>query len=235
MAKNIFLSAILVLWACTSMAQQYNFTITAHSGAYGTEDNSMEYIETALAHDDDILEFDVRCRPNGTLAMSHDDIKTNDDGVLISDVLKKVKGHRTKINLDIKEVRALSALYSLIKQLGIEKQVLMTGIEEKDIPEVRRECPGIEFYLNCKPEKKLMKTKNYREQLIKTMRESGIEGVNCYFKYCTKRLVNLLHENGFKLSIWTVNEIKDMKKYVRFNPDNITTRKPDELRRIINP
>ncbi len=231
--KKIFLSIILALTVNWALAQERTFTITAHSGAYDTEDNSMEYIETALANNDDILEFDVRCRPDGTLVMSHDEVKSNSDGVLIADVLKKVKKYRTRINLDIKEVRALKGLYSMLKELCMEKQVLMTGIEEKDIEQVKRDCPGIAFFLNCEPEKKLMRKTSYRNDLIALLRESGAVGVNCNYKYCTKRLVSLLHDNGFKLSIWTVNEKKDMKKYPKFNPDNITTRKPNELRQVI--
>lgn len=213
--------------------QNHTFTITAHAGAYNTEDNTMPSIEKALAMNDEILEFDVRCRPNGSLAMSHDEIKSDNDGVDIADVLKKIQPYKTKVNLDIKETRALPDLYRIIKSLGMEKQVLMTGIELKDVEAVKRDAPGIIFFLNCEPTKAQMRNKAGREQLLNDLRTSGAEGVNINFKFCTHRLVTFLHENGFQVSVWTLNDEKTMKKYSKLNPDNITTRHPDMLRQVM--
>lgn len=68
-----------------------DFTITAHTGAYGTEMNSIEAVEAAIKNNAQILEVDVRQRPNGTLVMSHELVVTNNDGTPLEDALKLIK------------------------------------------------------------------------------------------------------------------------------------------------
>lgn len=46
--------------------------ITAHNGADGTPENSMEFVRHALASDADALEIDIRRLPDGTLVFTHD-------------------------------------------------------------------------------------------------------------------------------------------------------------------
>ena len=113
--KRIYTIILAVIVSSMSMAQSKPFTITAHSGAYDTEDNSMEVIMTALANDDDIIEFDVRQRPDGTLVMSHDPVNSNNEGTEIEKALKAIKRKRAKINLDIKEIRTLPTLYNMVR------------------------------------------------------------------------------------------------------------------------
>lgn len=232
--KRIYTIILAVIVSSMSMAQSKPFTITAHSGAYDTEENSMEFIMTALVNDDDIIEFDVRQRPDGTLVMSHDPVNSNNEGTEIEKALKAIKGKRAKINLDIKEIRTLPTLYNMVRDLRMTEQIFMTGIEINDAAPAKLHCPGIPYYLNCKPEKRQIRKKSGRQQLLKTLKESNAIGVNCNYKFCTRRLLTLLHANGYKLSIWTIDKIKDMRKYSKIGPDNITTRHPDTLKATLN-
>lgn len=47
--------------------------ITAHTGADGTPDNSLEYVRYALTTNADTLEVDIRPIDDGTLVISHDE------------------------------------------------------------------------------------------------------------------------------------------------------------------
>ncbi len=208
------------------------FTITAHSGAYNTPPNSMQFIDTSLENDADILEFDVRLRPDGELAMSHDAIKDN-DAELIEPVMMKIKGRRTHINLDIKEPRTLRSLYKLIKRLKMADQVFLTGVEDQAIPEVKKSCPGIAYYLNFAADVNLLADPAYQNLLLAKLRETGAVGINCNYKYCTSLLAELPHKNGYLLSVWTVDKVADMHRVLRCHPDNITTRKPLELKEVL--
>ena len=44
----------------------------------------------------------------------------------------------------------------------------------------------------------------------------------------------MLHDNGYKLSVWTVDSQKTMKRILVCSPDNITTKHPDRLQKIID-
>jgi hypothetical protein len=57
-----------------------DFTITAHTGAFDTDENSLESVQAAINHNVDIIEIDIRQRPDGTLIMDHEIAITNNDG-----------------------------------------------------------------------------------------------------------------------------------------------------------
>lgn len=210
------------------------FTVTAHSGAYQTPDNSLEYINAALEHQADVIEFDVRLRPDGTLAMSHDAIKSNEDGVPIRDVLMMIKGSSSHINLDIKQTEALKSLSALVRETGMLPQVFLTGIEPGGVETVKRDFPEVGYFINCSPSTTRIQEKAYQDSLITSLSSLGGVGVNCNFNYASSTLASLLHENGFLLSVWTVNDKADMERMLLLKPDNITSRNPLELISLIN-
>jgi glycerophosphoryl diester phosphodiesterase len=65
------------------------------------------------------------------------------------------------------------------------------------------------------------------------VKDNGAIGINFNKDSATKELVDTFHNNGLLVSIWTVNEEKDMHKILYFAPDNITTRNPDVLKEIL--
>ena len=53
--------------------------------------------------------------------------------------------------------------------------------------------------------------------------------IHPYFKLLTKENVTLMHQNGFKVFPWTVNEISDINLMESFNVDGIITDFPDRI------
>ena len=211
------------------------FTITAHTGAFDTEENSLESVQAAIDNKVEVLELDIRQRPNGTLVMDHELVITNYDGVPLSEAFELLKGTDILINLDIKETRTLNSLHDLLVEYGLYDRAFLTGIENKDVDDVKASsCADMDYYLNCQPSRTKVFSDDYREQFIKELEESGAIGVNCNYQYAGGQLCELLHENGYKLSVWTVNSSNAMKRVLVFRPDNITTKKYDRLISIID-
>lgn len=212
-----------------------NFTITAHSGAYDTAENSIEYIKAAIENDADVIEFDIRQRPNGTLVMNHDLVVTNNDGVELSEVFELLRSCDSLINLDIKETRTLNALHDLLIEYGLYERAFLTGIEVINVAAVKESsCADMDYYLNCQPSRLKIFTEDYRQKLLDTLAETGAVGVNCNYKYAGGQLSDLMHENGYKLSVWTVNNESTMKRVLMINPDNITTKQVELLHSTID-
>lgn len=209
------------------------FTVTAHSGAYDTPDNSVEYIQAALDHNAQILEFDVRQRPNGVLAMKHDDLIDDQDGVEIDSILKMINPSSTRVNLDIKDIRTIPELRRLILENEMLDQVFLTGIERAESKIVKAQFPEITYFLNCSPEIGRIDDPAYQKEIISLLEETGAMGINCNFKYANKVLADLLHANGYKLSLWTVSKEEDMKLVLPYHPDNITSRQPLMLEALL--
>lgn len=204
-----------------------NYTITAHTGAFNTEDNSIEYIKTALSKNVEILEIDIRLRADGEVVISHDEVNNSNGGVLVKDVFDLVKPTKTIINLDIKETRALKALHQLLVDYEMIDQALLTGISSKDVDIVKKDCCDVKYFLNDKPSRIKMLSKKYQNNYIQNIKDKGAVGINCNYKFATKKLSDLLHENGYELSLWTINDLNALKKALACNPDNITSRHPD--------
>lgn len=209
------------------------FTITAHTGAFHTPDNSLDTIYAAIEGGADIVEMDVRQRPNGTVVMGHDIITTNNDGVEVASAFEVIKGSQLRVNLDIKDSRALPGLYQLIEQYELNDRVFLTGIETYQARAARENCPGIPYYINYLPSRLQIFSEDYQEKLLKMLEDTGGIGINCNHTYASKTLSEVLHEHGYKLSVWTVDKQFEMKRALVNEPDNITTNEVGMLLDVI--
>lgn len=55
------------------------------------------------------------------------------------------------------------------------------------------------------------------------------EGVNVYYKFCSKRVIKKIHKLGKTVYVWTVNNPRKARKLARKGVDGIITNKPDIL------
>lgn len=210
------------------------FTVTAHSGAYDTQDNTIAYVNAAIENNAQIIEVDVRQRPDGTVVIGHDIIVTNNDGVELSSVFQAVKDADVLVNLDIKETRLLDELHDLIIEYGVLDKVFFTGIEQGDVDAVKNNCPEVVYYLNYIPSRYQIFSDDYQQKILTLLEKTGAVGINCNFNYASGTLSELLHKNGYKLSVWTVDKKRHMKRVLTLQPDNITTHYPDLLNEMIS-
>lgn len=211
-----------------------NFTITAHTGAYDTRMNSLESVKAALENDAQIIELDIRQRPDHTVVMSHDIVVTNNDGVELEKAFELLKDTEIMINLDIKETRVLNSLYQLLIDYNLVERSFLTGIETINVNAVKEsDCANMDYYLNYMPSRTKIFFDEYRVKLIDLLEETGAIGINCNYKYASMQLSSLLHKKGYKLSVWTIDTERTAKKMLAIKPDNITTKKPDMIVKVI--
>jgi glycerophosphoryl diester phosphodiesterase len=55
------------------------------------------------------------------------------------------------------------------------------------------------------------------------------EGVNVYYKFCSKRVIKKIHKLGKTVYVWTVNKPRKARKLAKRGIDGIITNKPDIL------
>lgn len=209
-----------------------NFTYTAHTGCVDTKDNSLESIEIGAKYGADIVEFDLNFLEDGTPVLSHDKPKGNE--VTLDEAFKKISEYESlKANVDIKNVANLKAIYPLAQEYGIEDRIFYTGVTTEFLEAVKKDSPEVPYYLNVSVDKPRKQTPEYLEKLVKTVKDSGAVGINFNKDNATKKLVDTFHENDLEVSIWTVNEEKEMYEIIHLAPDNITTRNPDKIQKIL--
>ncbi len=209
------------------------FTYTAHTGCVGTADNSLEAIDAGAKYGAQIVEFDLNFTADGVPVLAHDD--PENASVTLDEAFKKVSEYDyLKANVDVKSTAAPEKVLSIARKYSIEQRIFFTGIFEKDVDAVIKSCPSVEYYLNIDVIPPNEQDGEYIASLVRTVKACGAVGINFNKDSATRELVEKFRENGLLVSIWTVNNEADMHRILAFAPDNITTRRPDKLRKIIS-
>ena len=99
---------------------------------------------------------------------------------------------------------------------------------------VRNNSPQVKYFLNVDVQKSKNTDEIYLLSLVEKVKNAGAVGINFNYKNASKELVEVFRNNGFLVSIWTVDDEYNMYKILSFEPDNMTTRHPDKLSEIVN-
>ena len=209
-----------------------SFTYTAHTGCINTTDNSIEAIEMGARYGSDIVEFDLNFLPDGTPVLSHDKPKGME--ATLEEAFKKISEYKNlKVNVDIKNVQNLKVVYPLAQKYGLENRFFYTGVTAEFLEAIKKDSFEAPYYMNVNVAKPRKQTPEYLEKIVKEVKDSGAVGINFNKDNATKKLVDTFHENNLLVSIWTVNKKRKMRKIISLKPDNITTRRPDKLQKLL--
>ncbi len=207
-------------------------TVTAHAGCLDTEANTPESFRAALAFPVDCLEADVRFTPENVPYLAHDALAAplRDKAMSLADLLRLVAPHPgVRLNLDIKEYTGIGKMSDLVTRSGIRSRVLLTGITADVVGRVRKEGDGLPYLLNASPSLRERFTDAGAAELAGRIRESGARGLNVHHRLLTARLARRLRAAGLSVSVWTVDDVRRMRRMMRLSVDNITTRRIDTL------
>ncbi len=209
-----------------------DFTITAHTGCMGTVQNSLESIKAGAGNGASVVEFDLRFTSDGEPVLSHDEpvggeVTLDEAFKLISEI------ENIKVNVDVKTCDALRKVYPSAQKYGIEKRIFYTGVHEGFVESVKKDIPEVPYYLNFKVKWWRKNNEKYILSVVEKVKNSGAMGINFKYTGASEKFVKIFHENGLMVSIWTVDDEKNMYKILSYAPDNITTRYPDKLSRIV--
>lgn len=242
--KLIVTSAVIVGAAAAVAFISYNslknqsvtlprgFTVTAHTGCEGTEDNSLEAIRKGYESGADIVEFDLNFTAEGSPVLAHDSAES--DSVSLDEafaLIAELEG--LYVNVDCKKTDNLTEVAALAEKYGIKDRIFYTGIEEKDVNAVNTQTPEVTYWLNVDVSKAKKSDTQYINSLCDKVVSCGAVGINMNHKSCSEELVRVFHERGLLVSIWTVNSEYDMMKALSYGADNITSRNPSKLKEII--
>ncbi len=207
-----------------------NFTYTAHTGCEGTKENSLESIEKGYENGADIVEFDLNFDKSGNPVLCHDEPEGGE--VTLDEAFSKVSEYENlKVNVDAKSDLYLEKVKPLAEKYGISDRIFFTGIKDEFVENARK--TGVDYYLNVDVENPSKHSEEYLLSLIKKVKEAGAVGINFNKNNASSELVEAFHENGLLVSIWTVDSKTELFEILLLSPDNITTRNPHKIRKII--
>ena len=146
------------------------FTITAHTGAFHTSQNSLEAVQAAIDQEVAACAIELRQRPNGISVMAHDLVVKNSDGVPLADAFALLEPTAIRLNLDIKETKVLGALHDLLVEYNLYDRVFLTGLEVWNMNAVKAStCRDLPYYLNYIPSRFQIFSADYQQRLLKIL------------------------------------------------------------------
>ncbi len=213
--------------------------ITAHSGCEGTPDNSMASIEKGIALGADCVEIDIRMDTQGRLWLTHDLPAFFDDLTPLGDAFTLIGKSGIAVNCDLKEYGALLPVLALAEEFGIGQEKLIfsgsvdTALLERQ-PDIAQRA---RIFLNSEElVRDLLKTDppDRIGQTAFMLAHAGCvadrlhtlraEALNAPYKHMPDELIVKLRARNVALSLWTVNDEKALKEFMKKEVLNITTR-----------
>ena len=212
-----------------------DFTVTAHTGCGGTRMNSLESIRSAICSYADITEFDLNFTPAGIPVLSHDTPRADRKYTTLEEAFALLSAHPDiKINIDVKTTDRLELIPPIIEKYALSDRAFFTGVKQSFIPDVIKKAPSVPRFLNLYPNPAALISKKYIESLIDITKSSGCVGANVNLMLCNKRTVDMFHNAGLTVSLWTANAPWQMKLALSMAPDNITTKNVLTLKQLID-
>lgn len=209
------------------------FTYTGHTGCNETVDNSIESMEVAVNHGADIIEFDVQYNGKEHI-LAHDEIVGGE--VTLREAFLKLKELKNvKANVDIKTTEQVGKIQDLAEEIGVLDQIFLTGVKLEFVADVSENCPKIPYYLNMNiihPEKD-EHIENYLKNITSKVKQYGAIGLNINKNSAYGELVEACHKEGLLVSVWTVDKEWEIYKMMSYGVDNITTRRPDIVKKVL--
>ncbi|MDE6781846.1 MAG: glycerophosphoryl diester phosphodiesterase membrane domain-containing protein [Ruminococcus sp.] len=233
--------------------------ITAHRG-YSTAapENTLYAFEKAIGTGADYIELDVQLTADDKLVVFHDKtINRTTDGkgelstytyeelqqfsagkwfskdgefddakiVLLSDVLEKV-GNNILLNIEIKNhgnVRKTAEMtVEVIEQYGIERSCYITSFSYSALKTVKKLNPKIKTGLIAN-----VASSTSFSQL------KYIDAVSLNYIFINSSIVNMAHQNGKRVFVWTVDNRSDIQHMIAMGVDNIITNRPNLASEIV--
>jgi len=208
------------------------FTYTAHTGCMKTAQNSLASIDEAVKFGANTVEFDLNFNSDNEPVLSHDAPKGGE--VALDNAFEKISNYPDiAVNVDVKSTAALEKVLPCAQAHGVAERIFFTGIHDGFVDSAAQKGNGVPYFLNVSVKPRFMQSKKYLLSLAEKVRSSGAIGINFNKKGATKKLVEVFHQNGLLVSVWTVDSEEEMRKILSLSPDNVTTRRPDIMQKLL--
>ena len=228
--------------------------VVAHRGAKGLVqfENSIQAFNKAVEVGSEIIETDIRKTKDNYIIINHDPtIK----GLLIKDhtyeelnkVTEEMGFHLLTLDEALGLYKDLITFDIELKEVGYEQEILDTifkhlkvdefylrSFHDQAIKNVKTLCKDVYCYLlvgrgNISFKERLTEIFPY-----KRMKKCHADGISPLYKIMKCGFVKRMHFRNIKVSAWTVNDEKLMRKLCKKGVDSIVTNYPDLCLKVRN-
>lgn len=197
--------------------------LLGHRGARSVRsvpENTIVSFDLALEHGCDGVEFDLRLTACGRLLVCHNPrvgkvtvSKATARQLLhlprLEDVLRHY-GHRIFLDIELK-VRGLeSKVLSALRDRATHGNYVVSSFIPEVIMELRARSATVPTGIICQKASQLVQ-----------WRKLPVQYVIVHYSLLNRRLINLIHDAGRKVFVWTVNDGKTMVRVANWGVDGI--------------
>ncbi|MBU1119377.1 hypothetical protein KKH43_05850 [Patescibacteria group bacterium] len=221
--------------------------IIAHRGAplFHQLENTLSTFMRAVRLGVDMVEIDVRVTKEGIPIVFHDnaiDRVTEGSGLVKHFSLNNVQklkigretiptveeviialNNETYFNFDVKVIEAIEPLKALIEKYGLVDKTLISSFDKDVIRELgdfrKRVKVGILTWF-------------VTDRMISFAKEYKLNTIHPYYLPLTRKNVEEMQNEGFKVNAWTVDYIWSMKRMFDIDVDGIITNNPLLLNKV---
>lgn len=223
--------------------------IIGHRGAMGYEtENTLASVQKALNLGVDMIEIDVFKIRSGEIVVFHDthverlsngkgpiegyDLKSLEELKLkgghhiptLQEVLKQIN-NKIALNIELKGANTAKAVNIImdahIKQMGWDAgHFIISSFNWDELKSMRQVNAMVKI---------AVLTEEDPLGAIPIAKELDAAAINPNFKTLTQENTQAIHDEGFKVYTWTVNEPEDIEQMKQYDVDGIITNYPDRV------
>jgi len=141
-------------------------------------------------------------------------------------------GSQSSWNLDIKDIRSVSSIVSLLEELSLKRQVIFSGMHSGTVKKISTKFPDVNFLVNLSRLDKLMLTTKVfahrwlRFRFADLAHCPFVVGINVHHRYVNRAVVDLVHGLGIEIWTFTVDQLHDVNRLFSLGVDSVTTNRP---------
>lgn len=156
---------------------------------------------------------------------------------LIKLIQSEYKYKIIEMNIEIKTEKSLDTddevyefsnkLIDILHKYNITNNVIIQSFDERALKNVKEIDPSIKTSY-------LIKELSSLDNLIQISKQLGVKIISPEYKLMNKNIVTQLHENGFEVLPWTINDINISKQNIEYGVDGIITDYPKQMKDYID-
>lgn len=135
-----------------------------------------------------------------------------------------------------------------IKKYSVKRSIKIDGIEDKIVKLLEKYEMTNDVLISSFSKMAIQRIKEFNPdiavaylyrfrinpRIIKQLDKVGIYSFNQGKRFFSKKALSDLHENGLKLNLYTINQKREMKKFVKLGVDGIITNFPNKLIEVLD-
>ena len=220
-----------------------NILIVGHTGASSiAPENSLKSFQKAIELNADFIEFDLRLSKDGEIVIIHDENtldttghnglvnemtlrelkQLDNEGEKIPTLIELIKIAKGKIKLqpEIKVPGITQDLVSILRKNILIESSIVSCFEIVELLKIKEIEPTLKIgYLIPRVLTNKRMVKRYIQRAIK----NELDAIHPYYQVVDREFVELAHDNGLKVNVWTVNEESMMRKLIDLGVDGLMT------------